>query len=792
MLRSLSLRWKILIALLCLSVLPLLLVSLLFTQMTNSRFNSELMAKADRTGNFVIQASNSKQRELASDMRPLQESGDLINAVYFNQLTGDDTRLAPLLRKIFLNYDLDRIELLSQSGILYFITHNSQDLEKEILTEEEKHQLPKELNAKADSHMQLIRGELTLTSGIPLLLQGQVIARLSGYRVFSDQTALELRDMTGTELAFHNNIQVVATSHPLFSTLNLRDILNHTLDQTTISDTPYTLFPFSLKNDQGGFFLAIDRTAAQNAQHEMKQTLMITLVAVLILAGIVAIFVSRGITTPLHQVVIKLQQFSEGAGDLTRTLPVTSADEVGALANSFNRLMSSLREMISGTRTAAGNIGNATQQISSRSAELNNEAKVQSQALEKSHAEIKGISDRAEEIANNVSSLVASVQESAAVTQEFGSTSTGISAQMENLFTITNEISSSIHQLSSSNQQIEVNISELSRNAKETSESIRQMDDATHSIEEGANQTRTLVEQAAGQSLEGKSAVLDTIRGISGLQKTIEQANQSIRDLGTRSDAIGNIVNVIAEIADQTNLLALNAAIIAAQAGEHGRGFAVVAHEIRNLAERTSISTEEIAEIIENLQDGTRLAASAIEAGSIKAEQEVARSQSAGDALEKLHNSSVASKDQVEKITEMARRQTDESRTITQSILGITDALQQIATSIGQQTFSTRTLASAAEQMTGISSRVKNSTNEQKRGSQQIAIAMELIQQTIEKIHSATMQQSERSHEAIEVVAKAAEIAENNVERANQFDQIVKTLSVQAKNLQKDVGAFKV
>ena len=94
--------------------------------------------------------------------------------------------------------------------------------------------------------------------------------------------------------------------------------------------------------------------------------------------------------------------------------------------------------------------------------------------------------------------------------------------------------------------------------------------------------------------------------------------------------------------------------------------------------------------------------------------------------------------------------------------------------------------------MTGISARVKISTNEQKRGSQQIASAMEQIQQTIENIHSATLQQSERSHEAIEVVATAAEIAENNVERANQFDQIVKTLTVQAKNLQKDVGAFKV
>jgi len=792
MLRSLSLRWKILLALLSLSVLPLLLVSLLFTQMTDSRFNNELLAKSERTGSFILQASSSMQQELATALKPVKESDDLINAIYFSQLTGETTRLLPLLSKTIRNFDLDRIELLGQNGTLYAITADSLVLEAEALTEEEKEQLATTLSADADNRMQLIRGQLTISAGMPIQLQGQTIARLKGFRRFTDRTAQKLQKLIGTELAFHNNNSVVAASSPELAQLDLREILKHNLDQVTLKDTPYALFPYSLSNDQGGFFLAIDRTAARDARSEMKQTLLVALVAVFILAAAVAIVVSRGITTPLQQVVSNLQQIAEGAGDLTHTLPVISSDEVGALASSFNRLMSSLREMITGTRTAARNIGEATYQITDRSAELSNEARQQSLALEKSHQEIKGISESAEEISDNVSTLVASVQESAAATHEFGSTTSGISEQMENLFTITTEISSSIHQLSSSNQLIETKVSELSRNAKETSESIRQMDAATHSIEEGANQTLTLVEQAAGQSLEGKSAVMDTIRGISGLQQTIEQAHQAIRELGTRSDAIGNIVNVIAEIADQTNLLALNAAIIAAQAGEHGKGFAVVAHEIRSLAERTSISTDEIASIIEGLQDGTRHAASAIEVGSIKAEQEVARSQTAGDALEKLHNSSVASKNQVEQITKLARRQADESHTITQASLSITEALQQIAASIGQQTSSTQHLSGAAEQMTGISARVKNSTNEQKRGGQQIAMAMELIQQTIEKIHSETLQQTERSHEAIEVVAKAADIAENNVERATQFDQIVKTLTVQAKNLLKDIESFKV
>src|SRR5262249_21374669 len=90
------------------------------------------------------------------------------------------------------------------------------------------------------------------------------------------------------------------------------------------------------------------------------------------------------------------------------------------------------------------------------------------------------------------------------------------------------------------------------------------------------------------------------------------------------------------DIADQTNLLALNAAIEAARAGEQGRGFAVVADEVRKLAERTTTATKEIAQMIKNIQDETKTAVAAMEAGTKQVEEGVQSTAKAGDSLREI------------------------------------------------------------------------------------------------------------------------------------------------------------
>src|SRR5262249_27387359 len=135
---------------------------------------------------------------------------------------------------------------------------------------------------------------------------------------------------------------------------------------------------------------------------------------------------------------------------------------------------------------------------------------------------------------------------------------------------------------------------ELSRAAVETGAAMQELDTSISGVERQALATADLSHEMRDNADRGNTAVSRTVEGMELIKSSAAEAGASIRALGGRIGDIGAILTVIQEVAAQTNLLALNASIIASQAGSHGRGFAVVADEIKNLAQRTGRSTQEI------------------------------------------------------------------------------------------------------------------------------------------------------------------------------------------------------
>ncbi|MBI5443240.1 MAG: methyl-accepting chemotaxis protein [Deltaproteobacteria bacterium] len=501
--------------------------------------------------------------------------------------------------------------------------------------------------------------------------------------------------------------------------------------------------------------------------------------------------IRRFVTGTVSTVVATLREIEAGGADLSRLLPVSSGDEVGELASSFNGFMGKLRWTVRRLKAVSKELADITGELGRSSRDVAGGAAEQAQSLSSSLQAVQGIQEAVSGIAESSSLLLRAAGESSSATQQMRATNEGIAAEMENLFLRVEEVSGSVDQLSAASQQISAVMEELAATAQDTAGVVNELDGGVVRIRESAEATSRLSQDVARDADAGRRTVETSVAGVTALRELADHSARVIERLGGQAERIGKVLNVIDDVATQTDLLALNATILAAQAGEHGKGFSVVADEIRDLAERTATSTREIAEIIDELQRGARDAVIAMSEGRAQVEVEVERVTEAGACLEKILESASESSGQASEIAQLTRDHAHGSQSIRDAVDQMGAMIAQAASSTAAQRDSAELLARNAKEMSSIASRVKDSTREQVLGNLQVTELLDEIRAMVERIDTATREQSRSASEVLEAVARTRAIAEANARKAGIVDRVVQALTEHSSVLEEEMGAFK-
>jgi methyl-accepting chemotaxis protein len=234
-----------------------------------------------------------------------------------------------------------------------------------------------------------------------------------------------------------------------------------------------------------------------------------------------------------------------------------------------------------------------------------------------------------------------------------------------------------------------------------TSTAIGEMAQSIQQVSENATVSATVAEQARSNAQNGAAAVQNTMQGMSRIRDQVQETAKRIKRLGESSQQIGEIVQLIDDIADRTSILALNASIQAAMAGEAGRGFAVVAEEVERLAERSTNATKKIASLVKTIQSETNEAVTAMEACTSEVVEGSKVATQAGQALVEIEAVSTRLAELIQSISRAARQQARASEGVARSMTEISQVTQQTAAGTKQAVVSVTTLATLAEELRG-------------------------------------------------------------------------------------------
>ena len=341
--------------------------------------------------------------------------------------------------------------------------------------------------------------------------------------------------------------------------------------------------------------LTTDTAIAFTPEKQLWQTITIVTVILALVAAAMAVWLAKASTQPILNVGLALSKLAEG--ELDTRWHTSRQDEFKVISNKFNQIAAQLQVLTE--QQALKNIGekDSDETLQKQLTELLNQVEMAANGDLTVRADVTSgvigtVADFFNSIVESLRDIVIQVKETATeVNTAIGDNESAISQLAEDAVT----------------QAAEIN---------RTLNAVDQMTNFVKSIAENAQEAAIIANNAAHTATKTGEAMDLTVQNILCLRETVGDTAKKVKRLGESSQQISRVVSLINQIATQTNLLAINASIEAARAGEEGQGFAVVAEEVGELAIRSASATQEIEQIVANIQRETNTVVLAMEVGN--------------------------------------------------------------------------------------------------------------------------------------------------------------------------------